>query len=170
MGCLLLLLLWSIIAAAVTQDCGPARLTVREFADIRAVRDAARCPGAVVTVDWQSNLVLDFPIFVNTTANVTIIGTAVDDAVLDGNAASSLLIVYGTLDLVNITLQNGFLANYSGGAFAAADGSVVNIRGCNFIGNEVGLNMGGGAVYSRGSMNIYNSTFSSNFADNMGGQ
>ena len=95
--------------------------------------------------------------------NITIDGsnTNGDNVILDGNNAVRILYINSgkTVELSNIALQNGFVAEEQNGG-AIYNAGTLTISNATFSGNTSYAN--GGAIYNVGRLTLSNSTFSGN--------
>ncbi|MGL6298820.1 MAG: right-handed parallel beta-helix repeat-containing protein [Methanobacteriaceae archaeon] len=96
--------------------------------------------------------------------NITIIGNHSDGTILRGNGSDRAFHLWGNnvnLKFINITFENFAISDYEGGAIYNG-GSDLTLINCTFI--NCSSNIKGGAIYNKGILNIYDSTFKDNYA------
>ncbi len=80
---------------------------------------------------------------------------------LRGNGSVRLFVINSpaTLDLLNLTISNGFVSGGNGGAILINSGAAVNVLNSTFSGNQTLSGHGGAAYVGGGTLNITHSTF-----------
>jgi hypothetical protein len=77
-------------------------------------------------------------------------------------------VLSGTLNLVDLTLQNGDAGGLDGGAVNVTGGAILNASRCAFLNNSA--NNGGALYSSSATMNVVNCTFAGNVSTAGGGK
>ena len=93
-----------------------------------------------------------------------------DSLIKNNNATNHAGAIYneGLIKLNNVQFDNNISQNGVGGAIYNTSTGNLTIDGSIFKSNKAEVD-NGGAIYNNGSLNIYNSTFDSNSANNVGG-
>jgi hypothetical protein len=166
-------------AMAQAQVCNPAAelqqpFTVRSAADAAELSSAIACPDQNLSVEWAGDIELSSTIVIGNGSSLSI---AASDAAAAANLISSgqaprLLDVYGSLELVSVTLV-GQLADAAAADSAALAGGVqgragstITVIGCQFFNHSAAQ---GAAIASDGAVDIRDSVFANNVALEQGG-
>jgi hypothetical protein len=140
-------------------------LTMQDVAELAA---AAACSGNTLTATWYGAKILSETITVGSNTSLTITaasGNIFNAAAIDGNSTTQLFIVYGNLMITNMTLLNGF-SSTQGGAITVVPSAFAALKCCTLTGHRAAE---GAAVFiDRGTLQIKDSTFSSNAAEQVG--
>eukprot|EP00953_Heterococcus_sp_UTEX-ZZ885_P035939 18536-Heterococcus_DN1.PRE.5 len=168
--CRLLLMLWTALSPTCVQAqlCSSNLLatTVATAKDAAKLATAALCDNAIITAAWQGNVPLAETLVVGNGTSLTVTGASAKTAIIDGGSAVQLFHVWGELNLINMTLTNGY-AEYGGAIFHRANTKVV-INGSVFKGHEASY---GGAISSdsNSTLTITDCQFSDNKCSGDGG-
>jgi Right handed beta helix region len=138
-------------------------LTVQDAAELAA---AAVYSGNAFTATWNGAKILSETITVGSNTTLTIRAASGNlfnaAATIDGNSTTQLFIVYGNLTIINLTLQHGF-SSTQGGAINVLPSAFVALKNCTLKGHRAS---NGAAIFNtRGTLQIDDSTFSSNAVD-----
>jgi hypothetical protein len=165
-------------AMARAQVCNPAAelqqpFTVRSAADAAELSSAIAYPDQNLSVEWAGDIELGSTIVINNGSSLSIAASdaAAAASLISSGQAPRLLDVYGSLELVNVTLV-GQLADAATaeGAFAGAvqgrAGSTITAIGCQFSNHSAAQ---GAAIAGEGAVDIRDSVFANNVALEQGG-
>jgi phosphopantetheine adenylyltransferase len=120
------------------------KIVVRTTADVEELSRLAQCSNAHLRAVVHGTVALRAPVSVATNTTLTIAAAdAAKESILDGMGTIQLFEVHGTLNILNMTLQNGFAE--AGGAIYAAATSRVAVLSSKLVRNRARF---GGAVLS----------------------
>lgn len=138
-----IVLTWSLVRAVWAADRTGEEIdiVVSTAADVSELVLALMHDGPVqVSVDWRGRVELTQTLTLGNGSSLAITGS--DEAAIDGGGTVRILEASGgtTLNLLNISLDNGWAADWGGALYA--NESSIRIDGCSFSGNTATI--GGG--------------------------
>jgi predicted outer membrane repeat protein len=156
-----------LVARAAAQCTGAknVNLAITSNADVKKLTAAAACPNKVIQVTLKAAVTLTEPIVVSATTSLSINGAKNTARSFDGAGTAQLFNVQGNLTLVGVTLQGGSSPDY-GGAINSTASAFISIRDCTFQGCKAKQ---GGAIHTKGNLDITSSQFKSSIATSTGG-